>query len=99
MDKIFNINVYFSTETTSYFLVKADSYNTALHKFLNLVKDNEFDDGIDVDDFEDWNFIIIGDYSEFSRMMIYKNDHDLKISIIEGIINDKGYQYICTERG
>lgn len=97
--RIFNVNVYFTNETTSHFLIKADSYNSALHKFLNLVKDNEFDDGIDIDDFEDWNFTIIGDYSEFSRMMIYKNDHDLKIAIIEGIINDKGYQYICTERG
>lgn len=97
--RIFNVNVYFDNETTSYFLVKADSYNTALHKFLNLVKDGEFDDGINVDDFEDWNFIIIGDYSEFFRMMIYKNDHDLKIAIIEGTINDRCYQYICTERG
>ena len=26
MDKIFNVNVYFNNETTSYFLVKADSY-------------------------------------------------------------------------
>jgi hypothetical protein len=97
--RIFNVNVYFTDETTSHFLVKADSYNSALHKFLNLVKDSEFDDGIDVDDFEDWNFTIIGDYSEFSRMMIYRNDHNLKIAIIEGIINDKGYQYVCTERG
>ena len=97
--RIFNVNVYFDNETTSYFLVKADSYNDALHKFLNLVKDSEFDDGIDVDYFKDWNFTIIGDYSEFSRMMIYKNDHNLKIFIIDGIINDRGYQYICTERG
>lgn len=97
--RIFTVNVYFNDETTSHFLVTADSYNTALHKFLNLVKDSEFDDGIDVDDFEDWNFTIIGDYSEFSRMMIYKNDHNLKIAIIDGIINDRGYQYICTERG
>ena len=75
MDKIFNINVYFSRNNscykTSYFLIKANDYDTALDKFLNVVKDDVFDDGINVDDFKDWNFTVNGDYSKFTQMKLY----------------------------
>ena len=101
--RIFNINVYLcrnnSCYETNYFLIKADDYDTALNKFLNAVKDDVFDDGINVDDFEDWNFTAIGDYSDLTRMKLYKNEHGLRIGVVDSIINDEDYQYVCTERG
>jgi hypothetical protein len=101
--KIFNVNVYFcrnnSCHTQSYFLIRAYTYDDALNTFLDLVKNHVFDDGIDIDDFEDWNFTAVGDYSELTRMKLYKNEHGLRIAVINGTINDVDYQYITTERG
>ena len=103
MDKIFNINVYFSRNNscykTGFFLIKANDYDTALNKFLNAVKDDVFDDGINVDYFEDWNFTANGDYSKLTRMKLYVNEHGLRIGVVDNIINDEDYQYICSERG
>ena len=102
--KIFNVNVYFCRDNscyeTSYFLIKATDYDTALNKFLDAVKDDVFDDGINVDDFKDWNFTVNGDYSKFTRMKLYVNEHGLRIGVVDSIINDdEDYQYIGTERG